>query len=246
MIRPKETPVEWTDRKMVFSDRNGPLAETISYEDDARVRKSVNNLTVVAFDPGGTTGWSVMKLSYEDLMDQQKPVHEAIHTWYHGQVDCGSQSGNAGDSATANSYDLGISETGEAAGVAILSNIIRQQARPAFGGLGTAVVYEDFIIRQSNMSRDFLSPVRVTAALQQTAWESRLASEFKQQPSEAKTAITDDRLKTWKMYYDGSAARHARDADRHALLFLRKARQKKGRIREAWPVVALAKDRGIL
>ena len=247
-MRPEPTPEHWVDRKQLFLDnldRMAPLEQSLSWEDDDRIAASLKNLTVVGFDPGGTTGWSVMKVDYAKLMDLKLPVQDAVHAWYHGQVDCGSQSGSAGDSATANDYDLGISETGEAAGAAICVNIIELQFK-VYAGLGTAVVIEDFIPREQNMSRDFLSPVRVTSRIEQKLWELRAVTQWRQQPSEAKTAITDDRLKNWGLYRDGQAARHARDADRHALLFLRKARQKPGRIRDAWPVVALAKERGLL
>lgn len=244
MIQPREYPQFWTDRAMLFrdnKDRNQPLEDRVKGWSDAEILHKLDNLTVVAFDPGGTTGWAVMRVKYADLVNQHKPVHECIHYWTHGQVDCGSQSGNAADSATANDYDLGISETGEAAGVAVLENIVICNA-----GNPTAVVHEDFILRTENKSRDALSPVRVTAALQQLLWELRATVEFKQQPSEAKTAITDARLKLWGMYHDGHSSRHARDADRHALLFLRKCRAKPSQLRKAYPAVREAKARGLL
>lgn len=96
---------------------------------------------------------------------------------------------------------------------------------------------EDFIIRQSNQSREFLSPVRIMAAFDYACWRYGIQP-FRQQPSEAKTAITDNRLKLWGLYTPGHEVRHARDADRHVLTFYRKCKDmSKGaaRRRAIWP-----------
>ncbi|WIC89680.1 RuvC-like resolvase [Rhodococcus phage Maselop] len=244
---PNETPDLWTDRKHLFldnPDRPSPLEESVAGMSDRALLSACQRLTVCAFDPGGTTGWSVMMIDLADLANPKASLHLSLRRWYHGQVDCGAQSGNAGDSATANDYDLGISETGEAAGVAVLENIIGESIALAVGPV--AVVIEDFIPREQNMSRDFLSPVRVTSRLEQLLWESRTTTLHRQQPSFAKTTATDARIKDWGMWRDGHAARHARDADRHALTFLRTLRQKQSRIRSAFPVVAEARQRGLL
>lgn len=237
-------PPQWLDRRAVIRDdpdRNASLEETVHSYTNEHIKTLLTRLTVVGLDPGGTTGFSIMKISYEHLVNPSMHIHEYIHTWYHGQVDCGSMSGNAGDSATANGTDLGISETGEAAGVAILDHIIRQQAH-----WPTAVVIEDFIPQQFNQSRDFLSPVRITARLEQLLWELRATTSHRQQVSEAKSTCTDDRLKKWGLFEGGHSDRHARDADRHALLFLRKLHAKAAKRREAFPIIAEGHKRGLL
>ncbi|WNY15169.1 RuvC-like resolvase [Rhodococcus phage MacGully] len=246
---PNTAPSHWTDRKHLFldnTDRPAALEERVGRMTDAALLRACKQLTVVAFDPGGTTGWSVMTIDYADLASPKAPVHEGLRYWFHGQVDCGSQSGNAGDSATANDYDLGISETGEAAGAAICENIVGEVIYEAGGPV--AVVIEDFIIdpERMNRGRDFLLPVRIQARIEQLLWESRSTTLHVQQPSFAKTTVKDDRLKLWGMWQDGHGARHARDADRHALTFLRTLRQKQSRIRTAFPVVGEAKRRGLL
>jgi hypothetical protein len=246
---PNEYPAEWTDRKAVLldnPDRPAPLEERVAaHFTDRELLAAAKRLTVAAFDPGGTTGWSVMMVDYEDLKDPRKSVHGNLRRWYHGQVDCGSTSGNAADSASANDYDLGISETGEAAGVAICENIIGEALAMAVGPI--AAVIEDFIIdpERMNTGRDFLSPVRVMSRLEQLLWESRSTTVHKQMPSEKPTA-SDDRLKQWGMYTGGNGDRHSRDADRHALVFLRKLKQKQSRIRTAFPQIAEARKRGLL
>lgn len=167
--------------------------------------------TVIAFDPGGTTGWSVFDVHPEALFDSEVSIVENINLWTHGQTDCGSTKGNLGKSSHA-----GISTTGEAAGVAELVGLCRSWP-------GAAVVIEDFIVRRMDQSRDFLSPVRITAALSQWLWQMD-RHYFVQQPAYAKTTVTDARLKAWGFYSRAGGENHARDADRHAITFLRKCK----------------------
>lgn len=236
-------PAEWLDRRAIIRDdpdRNPSLEEVYGIMSTPTIKHHLDHLTVVGVDPGGTTGVSIMSIKYEDLVNPKVPIHSAIFGWMHGQVDCGSMSGNAADSATALG-GLGVSETGEAAGVAILEYIIRMTA-----GRPTAVVIEDFIPREFNQTRDFLSPVRITARLDQLLWELRAATTHRQQPSEAKTTCTDERLQQWGFFEGGHADRHARDADRHAILFFRKLRARGARLKAAYPIVSEAMTRGIL
>lgn len=97
-----------------------------------------------------------------------------------------------------------------------------------------AVVIEDFIIRRNDQSRSFLSPVRMTAKLEQLIWKDN-RTYFRQQPNEAKTTATDARLKDWGMYERDGGLDHARDADRHAITFLRRATQSAQLRAKAWP-----------
>lgn len=242
-MKPSPVPEIWEDRRLVKSAlQPGRQWSPVGLMDSV-LRDALGCLTIVGVDPGGTTGWSVLKVDYFRLIDQSIPIDNAIIQWRHGQIDCGANSGNAATSATANDFGLGISETGEAAGVWLMENIIRQNAM--FPG-ATAVVIEDFILRINNKGRDALSPVRITAALQQLLWEGQYAEIFKQQPSEAKSALTDDRLKRRGFYDPSGAARHARDADRHALLFLQKCRQKPSQMKKAWPVILEAQKRAVI
>lgn len=174
-----------------------------------KVRKHV--ATVIALDPGGTTGWSVMSVHPDSLVENEVSIIENIQYWTHGQTDCGATKGNLGSSK-----HIGISTSGEAAGVAELVGLLR--AWP-----GAAVVIEDFVIRQFNQDRDFLAPVRITGALSQWLWQlSR--DYYVQQPAFAKTTATDVRLKQWGIYNQSGGMVHARDADRHAITFLRQCK----------------------
>lgn len=178
--------------------------------------------TVIAIDPGGTTGWSMIRVHPECLTDPTASVLDNIFDHQHGQVDCGSHRGNLGTS-----LHTGISTDGEFSGVYDLAKFIRQW--PV-----AAVVIEDFSLRQLRMDRDLLSPVRITAALGYCLWVGGRDYHV-QSPADAKRTCTDDRLKEWRMYDSTGGLQHARDADRHALLFLRKAKAKANFRALAWP-----------
>ncbi|WAA19689.1 RuvC-like resolvase [Gordonia phage Dalilpop] len=243
-MKPHDTPEHWFDRRAIFHADEGypdPLEERLPSLSNAmianRMKRGVN---VVAFDPGGTTGWSVFTLDVERLFDKTVRAHEVITDWWHGEIDCGAASGQLGSAASQ--YDLSASEEGEAAGAHLCEKLVERHAQ----ALNCTVVVEDFILRTQNQKRDALSPVRITAILDYLLWEGKNVPYpiARQQPSEAKTAITDERLKLWDMWVPGG--RHARDADRHALLFVRKVREQRTKIFKAWPLLAEANKRDML
>lgn len=84
----------------------------------------------------------------------------------------------------------------------------------------TDVVVEDFVLRRRTMTRDLLSPVRITAAiyvlLAQHQWPMRVHL----QSASDKSVINDERLRALGLWVPGST--HARDAYRHLALHLRK------------------------
>lgn len=183
--------------------------------------------TIIAIDPGGTTGWSLMHVDPMALLPSNDiRVLDSIQEWQHGQVDCGSTKGNLATSPYA-----GISTHGESAGANVLSGLIRTWP-------GAAVVVESFQLRQFSRDQDLLSPQRVTSKLEQDLWlNSR--EYFTQTPSEGKVSATDVRLREWGLYDKRGGLQHARDADRHAITFLRRCCQpgrKAQDLREAaWP-----------
>lgn len=112
------------------------------------------------------------------------------------------------------------------------------QARQIAGLLANypeaAFVIEDFTLRTQVRSREVTSPDRLrltTTSDEVLHGEGR--TPFIQQPSYAKTTATDDRLKRAGVYFPGMP--HATDAARHALTFLRDARQKETVRAAAWP-----------
>lgn len=100
---------------------------------------------------------------------------------------------------------------------------------------GAALVIEDFLLRKKVMDRELLSPVRLTAALELAIEYEGLQMTLHRQTPADKASITDARLKDWGLYKRAGGMEHARDADRHSILFLRKAKAR-GSVRgEAWP-----------
>jgi hypothetical protein len=181
-----------------------------------------DNATVIAIDPGGTTGWALISVPPESLCEPDVPILSNIWQHQHGQVDCGSHRGNLDTT-----LHPGISTDGEFSGVYDLVKFIKSW--PC-----ASVVIEDFQLRVHRMDRELLSPVRITAAIGYNLWESGRDYHV-QTPTDAKRVCTDDRLKEWKMYDPVGGLVHARDADRHALLFLRKAKAKPQFRAQAWP-----------
>lgn len=169
--------------------------------------------TVIALDPGGTTGWSLMTVHPAALCDPSVSILSNIELWTHGQIEC-----NKGAADPRSIESAGCTEI-----ISLLA------AHP-----GAALVWENFVIRRFDQSWDFLSPVRIMSVLDHWCWRNR-RSAFRQMPAEAKTTATDDRLKRWGLYSKDGGMNHARDADRHAITFLRKAKQKPSLRAEAWP-----------
>jgi hypothetical protein len=203
-----------------------------------------------------------MAVHPEALSDPDIKILENIKWWSHGQIDCGARKGNAGTSTAKSSTEiadeealltmgggempwedermklaisgndpLGISIAGESAGVSEMLALIEQWP-------GAAILSEDFILRTSNMGREVLSAVRVTAAFEFGCWVLGRILVPRQQPALAKTTVTDDRLKSWGFYRSEGGMRHARDADRHSITFLRRCKDPKegNALRSmAWP-----------
>ncbi len=85
----------------------------------------------------------------------------------------------------------------------------------------TDLVVEDFILRERTKARNLLAPVRLTAAVVQEVLRSdKQIGLTLQSASDAKSVITDDRLRSLGLWQVGQV--HARDACRHLALFLRK------------------------
>ena len=97
------------------------------------------------------------------------------------------------------------------------------------------------MLRKYLKSEELLSPVRITSVVEflvATGYVGRFAPRpwVKQQPSDAMNTATDLRLKEWGLYHaDGNE--HARDATRHAITLLRRAKgQRDGKLlKHLWP-----------
>lgn len=192
----------------------------------------------VAFDPGETTGYTVMGCHPSALDQRYKdegnilPLEKRLLYIDYGQIDCVG----GGFEDTTHKH-AGISFGAEAVGVSRMMDIIWKLPDPA-------IVVEDFIVdfNKIDQARHTLSPVRIMSMLSyamyidaEIPFSSRL---FVQNRSMAKTTCTDVRLKKWGLYSSDSG-RHARDATRHAFYFLRTCRGNSVKAQEnrwrAWP-----------
>lgn len=174
---------------------------------------------IVAFDPGGTTGYCVMGVRPSALYAEAELRQELVYIDY-GQIDCGSRHGETGV-GMGRGHD-GLNLPGENAGITQMLNIWNSFEH-------RAVVVEDFVldVKKANMGRDLLTPVRIIAGfstlLEYCNGPEAMKTLFIQNRSLAKTTCTDDRLKNWGLY-DRDSGPHARDATRHAYYFLRDCR----------------------
>lgn len=85
------------------------------------------------------------------------------------------------------------------------------------------LVIEDFTLRTQVSDREVLSPARLRLAIEAEEMMHGVGRvPFLQQPSDAMSVATDDRLKRANLYFAGMP--HATDAARHATKFLRDCR----------------------
>jgi len=165
--------------------------------------------TCIGLDPGGTTGWCVLRIHLIAMQSDEYRILDNIIGWSAGQVN-GS-----------------------------INHQIDRLVDLVDAWPEAEVVCEDFILRQMSGGRDLLDPVRITQPVEwwlasggRRAWDSEEGEDWKsrelhiQSPSLAMTTITDDRMKSFGLYSLTAGQPHARDALRHALTFARRRKQK--------------------
>jgi hypothetical protein len=152
--------------------------------------------SVLAIDPGGTTGWAFVK-------DAELRAHE-------------------------DSFDVVADQLAAMSEIEMVNQIMKMLKffrRKDSQNHGVALVVEDFVPRQFDASRSFLSPVRLNAmlsyAISLEGWAVGIGNgiEF-QSASTGKSTITDDYLRMSGYYLTSQP--HANDAIRHALTYLRR------------------------
>lgn len=207
-----------------------------------------SSATVLAFDPGGTTGWCAMSvpariLNYDpndvdfsvDLGMQSLEWMDYI-SFSHGQIDCMTMTFE--DAEHTVKRHNGLSIGAENRGVHKMISLAKDFDFPP-------IVLEDFILdfKKADMKRETLSPVRLISMFSYGLDLLNMEGDpmppiFIQSRSNVKTTATDQRLKNWGLY-DRNSGNHARDATRHAAYFLRgcrggsfEAAQKR---HDAWP-----------
>lgn len=162
-------------------------------------------LPLMAFDPGGTTGWSFICLPLEAfvLKDISKILQHA-RFWKHGQVDCSDVNRGA---------------------FVIRKNLIDRWPT-------AALVFESFQIYPGGRKVD-LTPVEFNAIVGHHLWIRKRTRHW-QQPSMAKR-MTNERMKDLKVYTRVGGLEHARDADRHVVMTIRRCLENKGMKERLWP-----------
>jgi hypothetical protein len=180
--------------------------------------------TVVSLDPGGTTGWCVFSVYPDCLVENDISILASITHWRSGQI-------------------VGPETQQEDSILELLAM-----------WPGAAVCTEQFIPRQANMGDEMYSPMRLNVLVK---WAMRRGFDgvdefgnpprqtFTQQPSLAMGTATDARLKDWGLYERSGGQEHARDAVRHGITFLRRAKEKNNLRYRAWPRL-YAKDGSLL
>lgn len=207
---------DWKDSADRIVDIGGAVPE----EEEEDFGYEGPNLVVFSVDPGHTTGWSALKVPVGRLLATGAARTVPWCRWRHGQI---LRSG------------IGTGHMAQAVSDSRHVSLILDQARTIHEDLVYpgdeekgwpedvfVWVLESFSLRMMSMDTNLLAPVRVLDRLLDRLWVGEYrGAVFHQQPSEAKTTVTDTRLRRWGMYDSGSGE-HARDADRHSLYFLRR------------------------
>jgi len=158
--------------------------------------------TITAVDPGGSTGICTIWYWPEGLAAANLPLQHCLMGW---QAEC-----------------LNGSENEQT--LQVMRWISERSIEES------DVVIEDFILRSAIKGRELLSPVRIGHKIDYQLWrgfkdatgQRRKIEPSWQSANDAKNVVNDTRLQSMCMYTPGPD--HARDATRHAILWLRKQR----------------------
>jgi gp68 len=182
----------------------------MSYNDVIQMSMESAPLAIIGVDPGVTTGVAIATLQRKEIGSLTDVFVEM------GQLSYGF-SGNGFDIIESAS-----AEEGEAKVAAEIAQLVRTAV---LHGSRVVLVIEDFVVRRFDSSREFLSPVRITARIQQELFNDTICQGVTvamQSPSDAKQTCTDERMKKWGIQPKTHKDRHGLDAARHCVLFIRK------------------------
>lgn len=182
----------------------------MSYSDVIQMSMESASLAIIGVDPGVTTGVAIATLQRKEIGSLADVFVEM------GQLSYGF-SGNGFDIIESAS-----AEEGEAKVAAEIAQLVRTAV---LHGSRVVLVIEDFVVRRFDSSREFLSPVRITARIQQELFNDTICQGVTvamQSPSDAKQTCTDERMKKWGIQPKTHKDRHGLDAARHCVLFIRK------------------------
>jgi hypothetical protein len=186
----------------------GPTPFNLHAKPLPRNQSPSDSLKLIALDPGGTTGWSIISIPANSFDAPHDPVKiiQSAHFWWHGQVDCSD--------INQGCYYL------------------RRNLIDRYPDAG--IVFESFFLRGGQRNVD-LSPVQINAVLGHHLWIRQIPYHF-QQPAMAKR-MDNKRLKLMNVYTSEGGLQHARDADRHVIMMIRRCLENKGWKERLWPHV---------
>lgn len=148
----------------------------------------------LAFDPGGTTGWSVFGIWPEAMRDPALKLLGHVAFWSAGQF-----------------------TGGESEQVDQMMSLVQAWPDEA------EITSEDFILQQFSMARDLLAPVRMNAKFEDRLYVAGQVHRLSyQMPSMALRSVSDERLKAWGFWNPLKGQQHARDAVKHNITRLRR------------------------
>lgn len=182
----------------------------MSYSDVIQMSMESAPLAIIGVDPGVTTGVAIATLRGKEVGSLADVFVDM------GQLSYGF-SGNGFDIIESAS-----AEEGEAKVAIEIAQLVRTAV---LHGSRVVLVIEDFVVRRFDSSREFLSPVRITARIQQELFNDTICQGVTvamQSPSDAKQTCTDERMKKWGIQPKTHKDRHGLDAARHCVLFIRK------------------------
>lgn len=196
----------------------------LEYEDSG-----ARGLVIVSFDPGVTTGWAVHRIDLDLLKASgfAKAIYSDTSGFSTGQI--GGDGSDAAEFAMVDTM-MDVVRAGYVLGDYLAGDLF-------------AIVMEDFVLRRSEASRSLLAPVRVFSRFEDRLYlvgkDSGITLPYvKQSAADAKNVVSDLRLRRWDVYRPGME--HARDAQRHGILFARKVAsipRLEASLRTAFPTV---------
>ena len=179
----------------------------------------MQHLVVVAFDPGVSTGWAIVRVPVKVLLDQGQVGSTSRMKVTCGQFRTGSAGGNV--ERALDLMRLAYEEVAEEGDLLVC-------------------VQEGFTLRMMSKDPEMLEPVRWLAVWDE---KQRVRDEEgapprpfaveRQDPSLVTSVMTDSRLRLWGLWFN--AKEHGRAALKHALMYLRRFTQDgELRIRAGW------------
>lgn len=187
-------------------------------------------VSVFALDPGGTTGWSILSVYADCLVDSDVSILASINFKQQGEVS------GAEDNQTDEIMNILVAwpeaaivvERFQLRQMAVELSPVRITAKLEYA-LHTAIAGQEW------GGDDGVDDLVEAGWVVDDAGQLLPRRIWLQDPGMAKQAATNERLKDWGLYVPGSE--HARDATRHAITFLRRCKDVPKLRQNAWPWV---------